>query len=276
MQMKLSIQLVLVLLLIVTAPPIAVHGADGQIKLTQPTEQTGFPISINKAGSYVLTSNLVVEDPNLDAIEITVNDVTLDLNGHTIQGPNAGPGSGCGVYAVDKFSITVKNGRIYGFGQGINLYSAPDNLSRKGAGHLVEGIQTANNYFNGIYINAGLVTNCTANNNETSAGIEAYNSKITLYTTNNNLNGIWADNSSIKNCTANYNLSGGINANDQSHIEGNNLRDNGGYGLHLSGVDNYVIKNVASDNGGNFGIQMEAENYMPIWPSSDINANYGF
>jgi len=90
MQTKLTIQLLLVVLLFVTAIPFQTYGADGQRKISQ-TPSTTFPIVINQSGSYVLTNNLAVTDPNLDAIEIIVNDVTLDLNGHMIQGPHTGP-----------------------------------------------------------------------------------------------------------------------------------------------------------------------------------------
>jgi len=48
----------------------------------------GFPIIICHAGSYRLAGNLTVSAVNTDAIDITTNDVTLDLNGFTISGPS--------------------------------------------------------------------------------------------------------------------------------------------------------------------------------------------
>jgi hypothetical protein len=38
-------------------------------------------------GSYRLSSNLTVSDPDLSVIEITTDNVTIDLNGFTILGP---------------------------------------------------------------------------------------------------------------------------------------------------------------------------------------------
>jgi hypothetical protein len=256
---------------------------------------------INQAGSYVLTSNLVVTDPNLNAIEITVNDVTLDLNGHKIQGPNTGSGNGYGIYAVDHYSITIKNGRIWGFGQrGVYLSRIfADAPTEKGAGHIVENIQATNNTWGGIEVMAGLVINCTANNNGIlnymSPGIHAYNSTISHCTANQNSgDGIAAYNSTVTQCTTNYNLTSGITSgksiinnctayNNSSHgiygyalsyIVENNLRGNAGWGLVLpipNGND-FAIRNVASGNSlGNFF--METGNYMPL---TGDNANYGF
>src|SRR5262249_37568405 len=54
----------------------------GDVKLIR---QAAFPIVIDTPGSYRLKSNLVVTGAN--AIEIRVDDVTIDLNGYTISGP---------------------------------------------------------------------------------------------------------------------------------------------------------------------------------------------
>jgi hypothetical protein len=89
-----------------------------------PGDAPGFPVTISVRGSYVLSSNLTVPDANTTAIEITVEDVTLDLNGFTIQGPTvcegfprvcAPTGSGTGVEtAFLSFirNIAVVNGTV--------------------------------------------------------------------------------------------------------------------------------------------------------------------
>src|ERR1700736_4647436 len=46
----------------------------------------GFPFKIAKPGSYRLASNLAVP-ANVDAIDISADNVNLDLNGFTIAGP---------------------------------------------------------------------------------------------------------------------------------------------------------------------------------------------
>lgn len=293
-----KIQAAIIALIFMICIPISSRAVDGQRKLTQPVLPATFPIIINQAGSYVLTSNLVVTDPNLNAIEITVNDVTLDLNGHKIQGPNTGAGNANGIYAADRYSITIKNGRIWGFGQcGVWLYSS-GGTTEKGAGHIIEDIQATNNAYGGIRFAAGLIINCTANNNG-SIGISAWNSTVTNCTANNNNGyGMAAYTSTITQCTTNYNSTSGIISNSsiiknctvcnnsyhgiysgepsysKSYIMENNVRDNGLYGLrfYVPNGNDFAIKNVASGNGsGNF--YAESGNYMPL---SGENANYGF
>jgi hypothetical protein len=228
-------------------------AVDGQIKIAQ-TASTTFPIIINKAGSYVLTSNLIVSDPNANAITIEVNDITLDLNGHKIQGP--GTGTGHGIEADNKYSITIKNGRVWGFGShGIYLYSSTAHPSYYGAGHLISGIQATNNRY-GIEMSGGVVTNCSANSNAL-AGFFVVNATVSNCTANNNRGqspnfaiGFQTGNSTITDCTAinndngfrgNYNAYIGCTANenrfdgfdtDRSTVANCSVNRNGAYGIH--------------------------------------------
>src|SRR5262249_14253614 len=54
-----------------------------------PADTPGFPVTISEAGSYRLDSNLIVPDAGTTAIEITADNVTLDLGGFSIIGPNS-------------------------------------------------------------------------------------------------------------------------------------------------------------------------------------------
>ena len=51
-----------------------------------PGDTPGFPVTLSLAGSYKLTSNLVVP-ANAKGIQISADGVTLDLNGFSITGP---------------------------------------------------------------------------------------------------------------------------------------------------------------------------------------------
>ena len=281
MKMKSAIRFVTVILLFIVVVPFSLYGADGQIKISQPVSQGSFPIVINQGGSYVLTSNLKVDDPDTHAIRIEVNDVTIDLNGHSIQGPFTGPpfsGGGMGINAQNRYSITIKNGRVWGFASyGVYLYSSPGDPSEKGAGHIVDGIHAANNGIDGIVINAGLVANCTINNNNDD-GITAYDTTIVNSTAHNNVwHGFNLEGCILTGCTANYNQHTGIFAEARNRIEGSNLRYNGTYGLYLNGTRNYAVQNVGSLNtSGNFydaHSGTPGANYMP---TAGDNANYGF
>src|SRR5262249_51967263 len=95
------------------------QAADGPTLIDQRAAQAGkvtaldtpgFPVTISQSGSYRLTGNLNVPDAATTAIEITADNVTLDLNGFTISGPNVctpnptrctySGGAGIGVMAV--------------------------------------------------------------------------------------------------------------------------------------------------------------------------------
>jgi parallel beta-helix repeat protein len=249
MRMKPKIQLTLCVLLFMVAIPLSAYGVDGQIKIAQMAGTT-FPIFIQKAGSYVLTSDLVVTQPGTHAIEITVNDVTLDLNGHKIQGPQEG--GKCGIYAENHYSITIKNGRIWGFDDyGIYLHSETSDPSYKGAGHRVEGIQALNNGSGGIYVTAGVITNCTANNNSLH-GIRPHHSTVTNCTANNNgSNGISAIRSTVTNCTANNNGGNGIYA---YHSTVTNFIANENSVDGIWAHDSTVVTNCTANNNGDDGI----------------------
>jgi len=91
-------------------------------------------VSINLPGIYKLSSNLVVPNENTTAIQINVNNVTIDLNGFAILGPNVCATDGVNVaqpctkpgagYAIDGGSAVpfnventrVLNGTIDGMG----------------------------------------------------------------------------------------------------------------------------------------------------------------
>src|SRR5437868_1328427 len=81
-----------------------------------PGDEPGFPVTISRRGSYRLASDLNVP-PNTTAIEITIADVTLDLNGFVIRvlRGRVVPTTGYGVFA-DPGSVTVMNGTITGMG----------------------------------------------------------------------------------------------------------------------------------------------------------------
>ena len=123
-------------------------ASDGTIEINQLCVNTGcfdgdtagFPVQITSPGSYRLTSDLDVRSlsspQNRDAIAISSNNVSLDLNGFSLIGPvscsGATPtcsplGSGIGIVGTTLIrNITIENGAIVGFGEdGININGSP-------------------------------------------------------------------------------------------------------------------------------------------------------
>jgi hypothetical protein len=81
------------------------------------TAASGFPYTIAVPGSYKLTGNLTVR-PGVDAIDIVVPGVTLDLNGFAITCPGCTGASGAGINSTSA-GTTVRNGTILGFHAGL-------------------------------------------------------------------------------------------------------------------------------------------------------------
>jgi hypothetical protein len=78
------------------------------------------PIVIRESGRYVLAEDVVLASSDGIAIRITANDVTLDLAGRRIVG-TAGSGSGASAVVGTGDGITVRNGSIAGFYEGVRL-----------------------------------------------------------------------------------------------------------------------------------------------------------
>ena len=125
----------LMLALLLTALSGSVFAVDGVILIDQnralagsvtPGDFPGFPISITQPGSYRLSGNLTVAANVINGIEISANNVTLDLNGFHISGPaptcaTLGDPACTAVFGVTSFAfnqyktIKVRNGAITGF-----------------------------------------------------------------------------------------------------------------------------------------------------------------
>jgi hypothetical protein len=110
-------------LLAVAMPAVA---TDGVIELNQAKilAAGGYPYTIANPGSYILTSNLrVVVDVN--GLVITANNVSLNLNGFSILGPNIGCDNSFHAIGAPSSGkqIVIRNGMIDGFCFGIDLRS---------------------------------------------------------------------------------------------------------------------------------------------------------
>ena len=93
-------------------------GADGVLELNQAkalvggvtaSDTAGFPVTLDSAGSYQLTGNLDIGAAI--GVQITADDVTLDLNGFVISGPGGTNSANDGVNSSGT-NTSVKNGTI--------------------------------------------------------------------------------------------------------------------------------------------------------------------
>jgi parallel beta-helix repeat protein len=104
------------------------------------------PVWANAASGAVLscgqtiTQNTVLESDlsgcTNNGIVIGANNITLDLNGHTVAG-SANPGDQAGVALVGRSGVTVKNGTVRNFDVGVVIEG--------GSGNTVQGVNAVGN-----------------------------------------------------------------------------------------------------------------------------------
>lgn len=195
---------ILALLSLLVASPA--FASDGQIEINQvsaiaggvtPGDAPGFPVTLSQPGSYRLTGDLVVPNASATGIDITTSDVTLDLGGFTIRGPNSWPiggactgiGSSMGIRApaAGTSGLIVRNGRVRGMGNiGIYLYGAPNSR--------VEAVIAEQNCGVGIWVGiSGFVSDSQARRNLEGIIVESGGRVRDCIADANELLGIYAE-----------------------------------------------------------------------------------
>lgn len=201
---------------------------------------TSFPIVISQPGSYKLASNLVVSNLATTAIRVEADNVTIDLNGFAILGPNVcnwsaktctatAPGGGYGIWTSVVRGLTVRNGTISGFaGAGISA----------AAFLRVEDVTVANNAGGGVSAGA---------NAQINRVIARHNGTLNGYGSGS---GISIDDGSVTNSEASFNLGSGFR---HGHLVNVVATYNQGAGLW--GQASYLTvhqSRVGQNSGGNF------------------------
>lgn len=199
---------------------------------------------IDKPGSYYFTGNITISTNNTDGIVIDADNVSLDLNGYTLNGSNAGD-DGIWVFS-DQDNIIIKNGIVEDWaGDGINALNADQSIFadlrvRNNGGDgittdfncLIYRCAAEGNRFDGLEVDdGGIIANSTSNNNEDN-GIQCSEGAI------------------IINCTSFGNAIDGIDASSGSRVENCNTYDNGAFGIDLS-LGGQVINCIANHNRSN-------------------------
>jgi len=240
------------------------HAVDGVFEINQACavntgcfsgDTAGFPVKILAAGSYRLTSNVVVPDENTSGIYIDAPSVSIDLNGFEIIGaacvgkptsacmPSTGTGSGVDISTVtNPPGTSVKNGSITGMGQfGVYL----------GDQAQVSNLRVRWNRLNGIHVSGGSTISANTSYQNGGDGIATGASTISDNTVHGNGGqGISGGGlSTISNNSASQNGSDGIASSDGSTITGNSASNNTGDGIHAQNGCS-VSGNTAHNNTG--------------------------
>jgi len=128
------------------------------------TAITSVPVVITVQGIYCFTGHLATAIASGSAIDIQTNNVILDLNGFKLGGIAAGTGTNAiGIHAANRLNITIKNGTVRGFLEGIFLQD-----SGASQGHVIEDIRADLNTFVGIEVNGS--GNIVRNNQVVTTG----------------------------------------------------------------------------------------------------------
>lgn len=227
-----------------------------------PGDLAGLPVTITVPGSYRLTSDLagVV---NVNGIEITADDVTLDLSGFAVVGTGTG---GFGIL-VNADNAEVRNGTVRDWGsRGVNAVSADNSLFERlrisdngstgiiaGAGSTIRHVVARGNGSVGIQLNLhGLVSHSTAQNNGGNGIQVGSGGSVTDSAASENAGaGIRSTLASlIARNTAEANTADGILTGNGCTVSGNAVSNNGGDGIDAAAA-NLVEGNTVRQNGVN-------------------------
>jgi hypothetical protein len=204
-------------------------AVDGEILIDQarvnagaitPGDAPGFPATLSRAGRYKLNGTLSVPAER-NGIEVTQDNVTIDLNGFTIVSNPSGEAF-YGVFAANVFGLRIINGTIAGFEN-----AAIANVG--GARLVVENMRLVNG--SGVF-----------------GGTE---SRILNSTIANGTTGIVCPGCLIEQNVITGNTSFGISIPDGGgQVLGNVIVGNGNYGISTFAVSTGYGNNILFGNAG--------------------------
>lgn len=248
------------LFLIVSAQLVFISGVLAQGSLTPPgapgqtmktleqvearTPISSVPYTIQNPGSYYVAADLN-GIASQHGITINSDDVTLDLNGFTLQGV---PGSLDGITVVNTFpdhvNITIENGVLRDWG-GEGLDAA------WGSNGVVRAVKAVENASHGIRISdTWIVKDCHAIANG-SIGIYANDNCLIsdCVATGNSSNGVKVVSVCIvRDCVIQKNGASGLRVQNDNRIIGNTVDDNDRDGIRITSGDTRVEGNHVTDN----------------------------
>ena len=255
------------LLLIALLTPTGAGAVDGAVEINQacaqvgcfPGDPPGFPVRIVEPGSYRLTSNLVPTN-SLGIIDVFTSNVTIDLNGFAILGPNScvggvpggnctHSGGGAGIFADagapngGANGVTVRNGTVRGMSTTAGILLL--------ANSRVENVIVEQNNAYGIIVGtASAVVGSIARRNALDGITGDRGSRVSDSVADlnggtgiRNLNGDVL----VESCTANSNGGDGINVGANSLLRGNLANSNTADGIQ-TGSRSLLLQNIANFN----------------------------
>ena len=223
-----------------------------------PGDTGGFPVTVTQSGSYRLTGNLNVTE-NQTAILIQADDVSIDLAGFAILGPNTcsftgsafvctSPGVGRGITRGNALinGTTVRNGVIRGMGQfGIFLWARAR----------VQDVTVEDNGASGLLVSQNSIVERSISRLNANHGVAMGDSSIAA------------------NCVISDNFGVGISFGGQGTVLGSNISNNRGGGIVSGG--GVITDNVVKDNGASTSAPAIFLFGWGVVRSNDVSFNRG-
>jgi hypothetical protein len=266
---------------IVLLLPLAAHAREGAYEINQDCavagcfagDGAGFPVSITKAGSYVLTSDIIVTSAGANAININASPVDIDLNGHTIDGGGscsgvpvsscAGATGNVGISAsaggASVGTLHIHDGTIRGFSNN-SAGAAAIYVNDAGDGTVLERLTVVENegigaillYTSGSGGTARLRDSQVARNGAVGIGKVAGSGPVRLIVENTDVSG---------------NKANGMNGFDGSTVSGSRFNSNGTFAIGAIAATVALGANTFSGNNAG-GVQYNISNVANIGGST--------
>lgn len=254
-------------------PPAATMKTLDQLdaKLEKRTPISKLPYTINLPGSYYLTANLGSSSDG-NAITISVDNVSLDLNGFTLTG-SAVSANGI-LVAPSVRHIRVHNGAVRGFGSsGVNLANATGTeiyslLVRANGSAGINGgdlaiihdcVSRDNGGNNFQTLTSATITHCVAASSADASGFSVGpNSSLTDCVSYSNLQGYTTgDGCSLHHCVAYQNKDYGIfGADSVMVVDCTVSKQSSGFGIGIRIANDGTVNGCTSSKNEGDGIQM--------------------
>lgn len=233
-----------------------------------PISQADIPKTISEPGSYYLTEDV---NSSVTAITVAVNDITIDLMGYTIKGPDSG--TNYGIYMSGRKNVEIRNGTVRDFGSA-GIYEGSD---INGIGHRVINVRSISNGASGIQLSGKghLIKDCTAAENGICGIYARYACMVTGNTAClNGITGILAYQvCTVTGNTASMNNVNGIQVSKECNVVDNSCLWNGylgdGAGIRVAGTYNRIEHNNVTHNDR--GIEVNDDSNLIVRNSAANN-----